>query len=185
MMRSFFNAVTGLNVYRTWMDVTADNLANVNTIGYKGSRPIFQDAVSSVITGLNTVTNTIKSTTYGAGVLVDSTQKLWTIGNFKQTGVNTDLALQGKGLFILEDPISKVRYYTRDGQFRISRDGYMVNVNGLKLLGFKVDERGKIVGTGLEEIRIQQQLPPKATNVINFLQPTNLNASAQDACKPL
>ncbi|RMH09265.1 MAG: flagellar hook protein FlgE, partial [Aquificota bacterium] len=184
MMRSFFNAVTGLNAYRTWMDVTADNLANVNTIGYKGSRPIFQDAVSSVITGLNTVTNTMKSTTYGAGILVDSTQKLWTIGNFKQTGVNTDLALQGKGLFILEDPISKVRYYTRDGQFRISRDGYMVNVNGLKLLGFKVDERGKIVGTGLEEIRIQQQLSPKATNLINFLQPTNLNASAQVPVNP-
>jgi len=104
MMRSFFNVVTGLNAYRTWMDITSDNLANVNTIGFKGSRPIFQDVVSSVIVGLNTVTNTMKSTTYGAGVLVDSTQKLWTIGNFKQTGVNTDLAIQGKGLFIVKDP---------------------------------------------------------------------------------
>jgi len=178
MMRSFFNAVTGLNAYRTWMDITSDNLANVNTIGFKSSRPIFQDVISSVTIGLNTVTNTVKSTTYGAGVLVDSTQKLWTIGNFKQTGVNTDLAIQGKGLFIVKDPISGTSYYTRDGQFRLSRDGYMVNSGGLKLQGFKVDEKGNIIGTGLEDIHVVQQLPPKATSAINFLQPSNLNADA-------
>jgi len=178
MMRSFFNAVTGLNAYRTWMDITSDNLANVNTIGFKGSRPIFQDAISSVTIGLNTVTNTMKSTTYGAGILVDSTQKLWTIGNFKQTGVNTDLAIQGRGLFIIKDPISGTFYYTRDGQFRLSRDGYMVNSGGLKLQGFKVDEKGKTVGTGLEDIHVVPQLPPKSTSTINFLQPSNLNADA-------
>jgi flagellar hook protein FlgE len=178
MMRSFFNAVTGLNAYRTWMDITSDNLANVNTIGFKGSRPLFQDAISSVTIGLNTVTNTMKSTTYGAGILVDSTQKLWTIGNFKQTGVNTDLAIQGRGLFIIKDPISGTFYYTRDGQFRLSRDGYMVNSGGLKLQGFKVDEKGKTVGTGLEDIHVVPQLPPKSTSTINFLQPSNLNADA-------
>ncbi len=178
MMRSFFNAVTGMNAYRTWLDVTADNMANVNTIGFKGSRPIFQDVISSVTIGLNTVTNTLKSTTYGAGVLVDSTQKIWTIGNFKQTGVNTDLAIQGRGLFILKDPISGVNYYTRDGQFRISRDGYMVNPNGLKLQGFKVDDRGRTVGTAPEDIHVITQLPPKATGQIRFLGPTNLNADA-------
>lgn len=176
MMRSFFNAVTGLNAYRTWMDITSDNLANVNTIGFKSSRPIFQDVISSVTVGLNTVTNTVKSTTYGAGVLVDSTQKLWTIGNFKQTGVNTDLAIQGKGLFIVKDPISGTSYYTRDGQFRLSRDGYMVNSAGFKLQGFRVDEKGNIIGTGLEDIHVVPQLPPKDTSAINFLQPSNLNA---------
>lgn len=179
MMRSFFNAVTGMNSYRTWMDITADNLANVNTIGFKGSRPIFQDVVSSVIIGLNTVTNTVKSTTYGAGSLVDSTQKIWTIGNFKQTGVNTDLAIQGRGLFILKDALSGTVYYTRDGQFRISREGYMVNANGLKLQGFRVDDRGRLIGSNLEDIRILSQIPPRATGQIRFLNPTNLNAEAQ------
>ncbi|WP_448584143.1 flagellar hook protein FlgE [Thermocrinis sp.] len=178
MMRSFFNAVTGLNAYRTWMDITSDNLANVNTIGFKGNRPIFQDVISSVTIGLNTVTNTMKSTTYGAGILVDSTQKLWTIGNFKQTGVNTDLAIQGRGLFIVKDPISSTFYYTRDGQFRLSRDGYMVNSGGLKLQGFRVDEKGKTIGTGLEDIHVIPQLPPKSTGTITFLQPSNLNADA-------
>ncbi len=178
MMRSFFNAVTGMNAYRTWMDITADNMANVNTIGFKGSRPIFQDVISSVTIGLNTVTNTIKSTTYEAGVLIDSTQKLWTIGNFKQTGINTDLAIQGRGLFIIKDPISGINYYTRDGQFRLSRDGYMVNSGGLKLQGFRVDERGKTVGTAPEDIHVIPQLPPKATGQIRFLGPTNLNADA-------
>lgn len=178
MMRSFFNAVTGLNAYRTWMDITADNMANVNTIGFKGSRPLFQDVISSVTIGLNTVTNTMKSTTYGAGVMVDSTQKLWTIGNFKQTGVNTDLAIQGRGLFIIKDPITGAHYYTRDGEFRLSRDGYMVNSGGFKLQGFKVDDKGRTVGTGLEDIHVVQQLPPNATSQIRFLGPTNLNADA-------
>jgi flagellar hook protein FlgE len=157
MMRSFFNAVTGLNAYGTWMDITSDNLANVNTIGFKGSRLIFQDVVSSFTIGLNTITNIMKSTTYGAVIFVDSSQKLWTIGNFKQTGVNTDLAIQGRGLFIIKDPISGTFYYTRDGQFRLSRDRYMVNSGGLKLQGFKVDEKGKTVGIGLEDIRV---VPP-------------------------
>ncbi|MCX8075436.1 MAG: flagellar hook protein FlgE [Aquificaceae bacterium] len=177
MMRSFFNAVTGLNAYRTWMDITADNMANVNTIGYKSSRPVFQDVISSVTVGLNTVTNTLKSTTYGAGIVVDSTQKMWTIGNFKQTGVNTDLAVQGRGLFILKDPISDTSYYTRDGQFRLSRDGFMVNSGGLKLQGFRVDERGRTVGTGMEDIKVVPQLSPKETSTIKFLGPTNLNAT--------
>ncbi|MCX7989685.1 MAG: flagellar hook protein FlgE [Aquificaceae bacterium] len=177
MMRSFFNAVAGLNTHKTWMDITSDNMANVNTIGFKGSRPIFQDVVSSVTIGLNTVTNTLKSTTYGAGALVDSTQKLWTIGNFKQTGVNTDLAIQGRGLFILKDPVSGIRYYTRDGQFKLNREGFIVNSGGIKLQGFKVDERGKTVGTGIEDIYVLPQISPKETSVIRFLGPTNLNAT--------
>ncbi|ADC88983.1 fagellar hook-basal body protein [Thermocrinis albus DSM 14484] len=184
MLRSFFNAVTGLNAYRTWMDITSDNLANVNTIGFKASRPIFQDVISSVTVGLNTVTNTIKTTTYGAGVLIDSTQKIWTIGNFKQTGINTDLAIQGRGLFILKDPISGAHYYTRDGEFRLSRDGFMVNSAGLKLQGFRVDENGRTVGTGLEDIKVVPQLEPKPTGVINFLQPSNLNATATEPPNP-
>ncbi len=178
MIRGFFNAVTGLDTSRFWIDVTSDNLANVNTVGFKAQRPIFQDAISSVTVGLNTVTGTLKSTTYGAGAVVDSTQKLWTIGNFKQTGINTDLAIQGRGLFILDDPVTQTRYYTRDGQFRISRDGFMVNSAGLKLQGFKVDEQGNTIGTSPEDIKIETQLPPQAVSTISFLQPTNLNADA-------
>ena len=178
MLRSFFNAVTGMDASRFWIDVTSDNLANVNTVGFKAQRPIFQDAISQVNIGLNVVTGTLKSTTYGAGVLVDSTQKIWNIGNFKQTGVNTDLAIQGRGLFILKDPITGANLYTRDGQFRLSRDGYMVNSGGFYLQGFRLNEKGEVVGTGLESIHVQQQLPPKATTALSFLNPTNLNANA-------
>ena len=178
MLRSFFNAVTGMDASRFWIDVTSDNLANVNTVGFKANRPLFQDVISSVTIGLNVVTGTLKSTTYGAGVIVDSTQKIWTIGNFKQTGVNTDLSIQGRGLFILKDPITGATFYTRDGQFRLSRDGYMVTSGGLYLQGFRLNDKGEVVGTGLENIYVQQQLPPSATGQISYLQPTNLNADA-------
>ncbi len=185
MMRSFFNAITGLDTSRFWIDVISDNISNVNTVGFKAQRPIFQDVISQVTIGLNVVTGTLKSTTYGAGAIVDSTQKIWTIGNFKQTGINTDLAIQGRGLFILEDPITRTHYYTRDGQFRLSADGYMVNSGGFYLMGFRLDEEGNVVGTGLERIYVQQQLPPRATSTINFLQPTNLNADAIIPSSPI
>ncbi|HIC96993.1 MAG TPA: flagellar hook protein FlgE, partial [Aquificaceae bacterium] len=178
MLRSFFNAVTGMDASRFWIDVTSDNLANVNTVGFKANRPLFQDVISSVTIGLNVVTGTLKSTTYGAGVIVDSTQKIWAIGNFKQTGINTDLSIQGRGLFILKDPITGATFYTRDGQFRLSRDGYMVTSGGLYLQGFRLNDKGEVVGTGLENIYVQQQLPPSATGQISYLQPTNLNADA-------
>ncbi|HID66114.1 MAG TPA: flagellar hook protein FlgE, partial [Aquificaceae bacterium] len=177
MLRSFFNAITGMDVSRFALDVTSDNLANANTVGFKKSRPIFQDMVSQVIVGLNTTTGTIKTTTFGAGAVVDSTQKVWSIGNFKQTEFTTDLAIEGKALFILKDPINNQQLYTRDGRFRINREGYMINPNGLYLQGFKVDPiTGEVTGTQLENIRIETQIQPKATGILSFLQPTNLNA---------
>ncbi len=178
MLRSFFNAVTGMDAARFWIDLTSDNISNVNTVGFKAQRPLFQDVISQVNIGLNVVTGTLKSTTYGAGVIVDSTQKVWTIGNFKQTGINTDLAIQGRGLFILKDPITGANLYTRDGEFRLSRDGYMVNSGGFYLQGFRLNEKGEVVGTGLESIKVEQQLPPKSTTSLSFIQPTNLNADA-------
>ncbi len=184
MLRSFFNAVTGLDASRFWIDLTSDNIANVNTVGFKAQRPLFQDVISQVNIGLNVVTGTLKSTTFGAGVIVDSTQKIWTIGNFKQTGINTDLAIQGRGLFILKDPITGAYFYTRDGEFRLSRDGFMVNSGGFYLQGFRLNEKGEVVGTGLENIRVQQQLPPNPTGQVSFLQPTNLNAEAIPPTNP-
>ncbi|RUM32740.1 MAG: flagellar hook protein FlgE [Aquifex sp.] len=176
MLRSFFNAITGMDVSRFALDVTSDNLANTNTVGFKKSRPIFQDMVSQVIVGLNTTTGTIKTTTFGAGAVVDSTQKVWSIGNFKQTEFPTDLAIEGKALFILKDPINNQQLYTRDGRFRINREGYMINPNGLYLQGFKVDPTtGEVTGTQLENIRIETQIQPKATGEIYFNQPTNLD----------
>ncbi len=179
MLRSFFNAVTGMDTSRFWLDVVSDNLANSNTVGFKASRPIFQEMVSQVIVGLNTTTGTIKTTTFGAGAITDSTQKLWTIGNFKQTDITTDLAIEGKALFILRDAITNQQYYTRDGRFRINREGYLINPNGLYVQGFKVDPvTGEVVGTQLEDIRIETQIQPKATGITSFLQPTNLDARA-------
>ncbi|GAB6066533.1 flagellar hook protein FlgE [Aquifex pyrophilus] len=177
MLRSFFNAITGMDVSRFALDVTSDNLANANTVGFKRSRPVFQDMISQVIVGLNTTTGTVKTTTFGAGAVVDSTQKVWTIGNFKQTDITTDLAIEGKALFILKDPVNNQQFYTRDGRFRINREGYMINPNGLYLQGFKVDPvTGEVAGTQLENIRVETQIPPKATGKIYFNQPTNLNA---------
>jgi len=62
MLRSFFNAVTGMDASRFWIDVTSDNISNVNTVAFKAQRPLFQDVISQVTIGLNVVTGTLKST---------------------------------------------------------------------------------------------------------------------------
>ncbi|AAC07675.1 flagellar hook protein FlgE [Aquifex aeolicus] len=179
MLRSFYNAITGMDVSRFALDVTSDNLANANTVGFKKSRPIFQDMVSQVVVGLNTTTGTVKTTTFGAGAVVDSTQKVWTIGSFKQTEITTDLAIEGKALFILRDVLTNQTYYTRDGRFRINREGYLINPNGLYVQGFKVNPvTGEVTGTQLEDIRVETQIPPKATGEIYFNPPTNLDERA-------
>jgi len=180
MLRSFYNAITGMDVARFALDITSDNLANANTVGFKKSRPIFQDMVSQVVVGLNTTTGTVKTTTFGAGAVVDSTQKVWTIGSFKQTENTTDLAIEGKALFILKDALTNQTYYTRDGRFRINREGYLINPNGLYVQGFKVNPvTREVTGTQVENVRVETQIPPKATGEIYFNSPTNLNADAQ------
>lgn len=179
MLPSFYNAVSGLGAFNNYLDIVSNNMANVDTVGYKEIVPVFEDVVANVNVGINTQTNTLKSTIYGAGVIIDATQKNWSIGNFKQTGVNTDLAIQGNGLFMLQNPASSGSYYySRNGQFTISQEGYLVNPDGLKLMGYQVNQQGQIVGSSLQPIFITPQQNPKATDLITFQQPTNLNSTA-------
>jgi Flagellar hook protein FlgE len=179
MLPSFYNAVSGLDAFNNYLSIVSNNMANADTVGYKAINPIFENVIANVNVGINTLTDTLKSTVYGAGVIVDSTQIDWQLGNFEQTGNNTDLAIQGNGLFILQDPANAGNiFYTRNGQFTISQQGYMVNPDGLKLLGYKVDQSGSVVGASLQPIYIIPQQPPKATDLITYQQPTNLNSTA-------
>ena len=179
MLPSFYNAVSGLDAFNNYLSIVSNNMANADTIGYKAINPIFENVVANVNVGINTLTNTLKSTIFGAGVIVDSTQIDWQLGNFEQTGNNTDLAIQGTGLFILQDPANAGNhYYTRNGQFTISQQGYMVNPDGLKLLGYQVNQSGSTIGTSLQPIYIIPQQPPKSTDLITYQQPTNLNSTA-------
>lgn len=124
---SFRIALSGLSAAQASLDVTANNIANANTTGFKGSRAEFTDVYATAF-------GSIGSLDSGAGVRLASVTPLFTQGNIDFTGNALDLAVNGEGLFVLSDQGSHV--YSRAGAFRVDRDGYVVNVNGQRLQAY-------------------------------------------------
>lgn len=146
MMRSLYAAVSGLQNHQTKMDVIGNNIANVNTIGFKRSRVTFQDVLSQLIRGASSSTAARGGTNpqqIGLGVRLGSTDNIFTQGNNQTTNKSTDLMVQGDGMFIVgESPAPGVwnKYYTRAGSFEIDQNGYLINAsNGMKVLGWQQD----------------------------------------------
>lgn len=180
MMRSMFAGVSGLRNHQVRMDVIGNNIANVNTVGYKTSRVTFADALSQTLRGATAPQGNrggINPQQVGLGVTLSSIDVLHTPGNLQTTGVNTDLAIQGNGFFILGD--GPQRYYTRAGNFNMDTSGRLVYSNGLQLLGWMADSNGTIV-TGGEPtgitLPIGTTIDPRATSELNLT--GNLNSSA-------
>ncbi len=139
MMRSLFSGVSGLKNHQTRMDVIGNNIANVNTYGFKYSRVTFQDMLSQTISGAAKPEETrggVNPRQVGLGMTVASIDKIFTQGSLQTTGNQTDLAISGDGFFVLRQ--GDKRYYTRSGSFGLDRDGNLVNpANGLKVQGWR------------------------------------------------
>lgn len=129
---SLYSAVTGLRCYGTAISVSGDNIANLNTAGFKGSRITFQDALNELIATAR------GSAQVGRGVLVSDVGMMFTQGSFETTNSPTDLAINGDGLFILRDPNTQQIYYSRAGHFRLNPDGKLVNPEGYILQGWQI-----------------------------------------------
>ncbi len=149
MLRSMFSAISGLRGHQVMMDVIANNIANVNTVGFKTSRVNFQDILSQTMRGATAPTTAlggIDPAQVGLGVTVAGIDILHTQGNLQSTSKLTDMAIQGDGFFMLADGRSVV--YTRDGAFDIALDGSLVNpATGLKVQGWNADSTGAIDST--------------------------------------
>ncbi len=146
MLRSMFAAISGLHGNQTMLDVIGNDIANVNTVGYKSGRVNFQDIMSQTIHGATAPQNglgSINPAQIGLGMTVAGIDVLQTQGNLQTTGNATDMAIQGDGMFIESDGSST--YYTRDGSFNIALDGSLVNpASGMKVQGWQADATGKI-----------------------------------------
>ena len=146
MLRSMFAAISGLHGNQTMMDVIGNNIANVNTVGYKSGRVNFQDIMSQTIHGATAPQGglgSINPAQIGLGMTVAGIDVLQTQGNLQSTGKTTDMAIQGDGFFIESDGQST--YYTRDGAFDIALDGSLANpASGMKVQGWQADSAGKI-----------------------------------------
>jgi flagellar hook protein FlgE len=138
MLRSLSSAVSGLQNFQQKIDVIGNNIANVNTSGYKASRVEFQDAFSQTLRGSTAGTGTASGTTamqIGTGVSTSQIRVLDTQGAITRTGVNSDMAIAGEGYFVVKDPQTGTEFATRDGSFRQDQNGFLVSSNGYRLQG--------------------------------------------------
>jgi flagellar hook protein FlgE len=141
-----FSAISGLRGHQMMMDVIGNNIANVNTVGFKSGRVNFQDILSQSLHGATAPSGglgSINPAQIGLGMTVAGIDVLQTQGNLQSTGKTTDMAIQGDGFFVESDGSQTV--YTRDGAFDIALDGSLANPgSGLKVQGWQADSSGKI-----------------------------------------
>ena len=136
MIGALWASKTGLDAQQTRMAVVSNNIANVNTTGYKRSRAVFEDLLYQNVRQVGAQTS--QDTSYptgmylGTGVRVVATEKLHTQGGINQTGGSFDLAIQGQGFFEVLMPDGSSAY-TRDGSFQINADGQLVTASGYQV----------------------------------------------------
>jgi flagellar hook protein FlgE len=162
---ALFAGVSGINANGNAMNIIGDNIANVNTIGFKSSRAVFFDLLSADIGG----------TKVGLGSRLADAQRPFVQGGVETTNSPTDMAIQGRGLFVLRDTAG-ASFYSRAGQFVLDDQGNLVNPAGLRVQGFGLDSAGNI-NTGLTDIVINQTvIEPTPTSIITST--ANLDATA-------
>jgi len=167
MMRSLFAAISGLSVHQTMLDVTANDIANVNTVGFKGDRISFQDALSQLQRGGSDSSATLGGTNpeqIGLGVQVGAITSQMTGGAIQSTGNPLDVAIQGNGWFRVAagaagGGLSATPLYTRAGNFSTDSLGNLVTEDGMFVVGQPVgggaDEKITIPA-GAKSISIDQ-----------------------------
>lgn len=142
MMRSLYSGVSGLQNHQTRMDVIGNNLANVNTTGFKKGRVNFEDLLSQSQKGAarpNDVVGGVNPQQIGLGMMIATVDTIHTQGSMQTTGVKTDVAILGNGFFVLKD--GNTQLYTRNGAFGIDANGTLVNpANGLRVQGWQAKE---------------------------------------------
>ena len=145
MLRSMYTAISGLRNQQTMLDVIGNNIANVNTYGYKGSSTAFKTLLTQTMQGAGAPTATLGGTNFqqvGLGMTVDSITQRFTQGGLQTTGSQTDLAIQGDGFFNVSDDAVGIAAgtpqlsYTRAGNFAFDGNGTMVTSDGYYVLGW-------------------------------------------------
>jgi flagellar hook protein FlgE len=171
MIASLYAGISGLSANATAMTVIGDNIANVNTTAFKSNRSHFANILSTSLGG--------ESATAGVGRGVEfwGVNAQWTQGSIENSSSATDLAINGKGFFMVQDP-SGSNYYSRAGNFTFDKNGYLVNPDGLQLQGYAIDADGNIGSITDIYIPGERISPPVATTEFNF--DINLNSAAVD-----
>jgi len=197
MMSGMYAAISGLDAHQTMLDVTANNLANVDTVGYKGQSAVFSDELSQLVAsgsaanGFSAGTNPVQ---VGLGAQVGSIDNVMTAGGVESTGNATDVAIQGSGWLRVANgnvsatpPTFDTTQYTRAGDLTFNASGYLCTQTGQYVLGYAAQSNGaggyQVNTTGGPNNAIV--VPPGSTNVtigpdgsVNYQTPTGTSVTA-------
>ncbi len=167
-MSSFSIALSGLNADSAALDVVGNNLANLNTTGYKDSNVSFYDLLQQSVAG--------GSTQIGGGVSAPQTERVFSQGSIQATGGNYDAAIQGNGFFVVQDPSGNT-LYTRAGNFNLDANGNLVTATGQLVQGW-VAQNGVVNTSGaVGNITIPSDALQTPSATQNFSLSLNLNAA--------
>jgi flagellar hook protein FlgE len=125
------SAVSALDQFQQQLDVIGNNIANVNTAGFKSADVEFADALSQ-----NIGDNAAGTEQVGTGVTTSSITNQFTQGSITNTGVASNMAVNGNGFFLVKDPATGQEYVTRDGDFTVDPNGYLVTSTGMRVQGY-------------------------------------------------
>ena len=186
MEPALWAAKTGLDAQQTQMTVTANNLANVSTTGFKASRGVFEDLLYQNVTqvGSNTsqTTQSPSGLQLGTGVRVVATETINTQGNLNQTGNSLDVAIQGRGYFQVLLPTGTLAY-TRDGSFQVTNTGQLVTASGYQVqpaITIPSGAQSVTIGTdGTVSVQLAGQTAPTTVGTLqlaDFINPAGLQS---------
>lgn len=188
MLRSMYSGISGMKGFQTQLDVVGNNIANVNTTGYKKGRVTFQDMMSQTIAGASAPTDIrggINPSQVGLGSQIGSVDNIHTQGNRQTTNRTLDLALEGDGMFIFATGIDQNDaeielgnvdlLFSRAGNMYLDENGYIVNSNGQYLIGENGldDDNNPIVGPS--RIKIPEDAASfsiQANGTVNYIDET-------------
>jgi flagellar hook protein FlgE len=136
MIGSLYSGISGLKANTSAMSVIGDNIANVSTTGFKASSVSFSNVFSASL-GQSAMQ-------VGRGVTMSGIAANWNSGTMESTSNVTDLAINGQGMFIVNDPAGTAQYYSRAGQFEFDNQGYLVNQDEFRVQGYPIDASGNV-----------------------------------------
>ena len=181
MLKSLYSGVSGLQSHQVAMDVESNNIANVNTVGFKYSRANFSDLLSqnnAIATAPQGQLGGKNPVQVGLGVSSNSTTRIYSQGSIQNTDKNTDVATQGDGLFVISPDGGNTYNYTRAGDFKFDANGNLVDNNGYIAQGWlRNPDTGKVDSTSsIQNIQIPPGLTTPASPTLDISLKANLNS---------
>ncbi|MET8151202.1 flagellar hook protein FlgE [Actinoplanes sp. NPDC049668] len=180
MLRSLFSGISGLRAHQQMMDVTGNNISNVNTTGYKSSQTVFQDTLSQMLNAAGAPQNGSGGTNpaqIGLGVRMASVNANFSQGAAQTTGKAGDMMIQGDGFFVVKSGNESV--YTRAGSFTFDANGSLTTPNGQIVQGWSADTNGMVNTAGAPgDIKLPIGISLAPTETKNFTLTGNLSYEA-------